>query len=122
MDNDHAEVNRKAGLVESSPSRIRLHGGASGGEGNTNADCLSRYPLPSSAKAPVLDWGKGEILAPATFLAFMASVAKGALGAEEDNDIWNDMDVLHFLKSHRYPSGMAARARDRVYHRAKAYR
>ena len=26
-----------------------------GGTANTNADCLSRYPLPSAANAPVLD-------------------------------------------------------------------
>ena len=26
---------------------------------NTNADCLSRYPLPSDADAPTMDWSKG---------------------------------------------------------------
>ena len=67
------------------------------GKENTNADCLSRYPLSSSAKALVLDWEKGEILAPATFLAFMAGVPRGTPDAEEDNDIWNDVDVLHFV-------------------------
>ena len=92
------------------------------GKENTNADCLSRYPLSSSAKAPVLDWGKGEVLAPATFLAFMAGVPRGTPDAEEKNDIWSDGDVLYFLTTHKYPSGMTARDRDRVYHRGKAYR
>ena len=35
---------------------------------NTNADCLSRYPLPSDADAPSMDWSKGEIRPVATFL------------------------------------------------------
>ena len=92
------------------------------GKENTNAGCLSRCLLPSLAKAPVLDWRKGEILAPATFPAFMAGVKRGLPKIEEDNDIWNDMGVLHFLTTHQYPSGVTARARDRVYHQAKAYR
>ena len=41
------------------------------GTDNTNADCLSRYPLPSDADAPIMDWTKGEIMVPATYLAFM---------------------------------------------------
>ena len=57
-----------------------------------------------------------------TFLAFMVGVTRRAPRAEEDNDIWNDMDVLHFLTTHQYPSEMSAKARGRVYHWAKAYR
>ena len=50
------------------------------GVDNTNADCLSRYPLPSDADAPSMDWSKGEIMPVATFLAFMAGVTNGATG------------------------------------------
>ena len=42
--------------------------------------------------------------------------------ADKERDIWHDLEVLHFLKIHHYGSGMSARSRDRVYHRAKAYR
>ena len=31
------------------------------GTANINADYLSRYPLPSAANAPILDWTKGEV-------------------------------------------------------------
>ena len=59
---------------------------------NTNADCLSRYPLPSDAGAPSMDWSKGEIMPVATFLAFMVGVTRGVAGggtsaAKEDQDI-----------------------------------
>ena len=50
------------------------------GVGNTNADCLSRYPLPSDADAPSMDWSKGEIMPVATFLAFMVGVPHAAAG------------------------------------------
>ena len=52
------------------------------GVDNTNADCLSRYPLPSAADAPTLDWTKGEILASATFLAFMVDIPSPSTDAE----------------------------------------
>ena len=32
------------------------------------------------------------------------------------------MEVLHFLKTHKYGSGLSARERDRMHHGAKAYR
>ena len=57
------------------------------GTANTNADCLSRYPLPSAADALVLDWTKGEVLAPATFLAMMVGAAPSTDVAEEERDI-----------------------------------
>ena len=62
---------------------------------NTNADCLSRYPLPSDARAPAMDWSKGEIMPVATFLAFMVGVPHATLGGEasvvvEEKDIWMD--------------------------------
>ena len=53
------------------------------GSDNTNADCLSRYPLPSEADAPILDWTKGEIMAPATHLAFMVGETEQTEGEEE---------------------------------------
>ena len=42
--------------------------------------------------------------------------------AAEEKDIWHDVEVLHFLKTYNYEQGMSARNRDRVYHKAKAYR
>ena len=49
---------------------------------NTNADCLSRYPLPSDADAPAMDLSKGEIMPVATFLAFMVGVPHTAAGGD----------------------------------------
>ena len=67
------------------------------GTANTNADCLGQYPLLSVADAPVLDWTKGEVLAPATFLAMMAGTGAPADAAEEESDMWDDAEVLHFI-------------------------
>ena len=92
---------------------------------NTNADCLSRYPLPSEAGAPSMDWGKGEIMPIASFLAFMAHQVTSGGGnaiAEEDRDIWRDAAVLHFIQTHKHGRGQSAKERDRVYRRAKSYR
>ena len=57
------------------------------GTENTNVDCLSHYPLPSDAAAPVLDWTKGEIMAPATFPAFMVGDVLPAQPGEEEMDM-----------------------------------
>ena len=59
---------------------------------NTDVVCLSRYPLPSNADAPSMDWAKGEIMSVATFLAFMVGVPQaaeggGASAAEGEKDI-----------------------------------
>ena len=92
------------------------------GVANTNADCLSRYPLPSVENAPVLDWTKGEVLAPVTFLAFMVGTSAPSVRVEEERDIWNDVEVLRFIQTFKYGTGLSAKERDRVYRRAKAYR
>ena len=96
------------------------------GAANTNADCLSRYPLPSDADAPLLDWTKGEVLSPVTFLAFMAeatsATATATATAPEEKDIWSDVEVLRFIQTFKYGMGLSAKERDRVYRRAKAYR
>ena len=92
------------------------------GTANTNADCLSRYPLPSAADAPLLDWAKGEVLAPTTFLALMAGATTPTDVSEEERDIWHDTDVLHFIQTHKYRDGLSAKMRDRIYRRAKSYR
>ena len=57
------------------------------GVDNTNADCLSRYSLPSDADAPLMDWSKGEIMLAATFLAFMVGVTTTTPAGEEERDI-----------------------------------
>ena len=72
----------------------------------SNADCLSRYPLPSAANAPVLDWTKGEVLAPVTFLALMVGATPASDVAEEERDIWEDAEVLNLLIM---PAGSAIR-------------
>ena len=90
------------------------------GVDNTNADCLSRYPLPSDADAPLMDWSKGEIMPPAAYLAFLATPANR--GTEEEKDIWHDSPVLKFLQTHKYEQGLSVKGKDRVYRRAKAYR
>ena len=89
---------------------------------NTNADCLSRYPLPSDAGAPSMDWAKGEIMPVATFLAFMshhvAAAGGGSTVAEEERDA----AVLHFIQTHKRGSGQSAKERERVYRGARSYR
>ena len=94
---------------------------------NTNADCLNRYPLPSDAGVPSMDWAKGEIMPLATFLAFMggvpqATVGGGAPSADEERDIWMDEALLLFIQTHKHGKGQSAKERDRIYRRAKAYR
>ena len=80
---------------------------------NTNADCLSRYPLPSNAATPVLDWTKGEV---------MVGNALPTHAGEEEKDIWSDVEVLRFLQTYKYGDGLSAKERDRIYRRAKGYR
>ena len=91
------------------------------GTDDTYADCLSRYPLPSDAVASVLDWTKGEIMAPTTFLAFMVGNHLTTHPGEEATDIWNNVEVRRFLQTHKYGDGLSAKERDRIYRRAKAY-
>ena len=57
------------------------------GTANTNADCLSRYPLESTEDAPELDWSKGEVLVPANFLALMVGTAGSTTPVEGEKDI-----------------------------------
>ena len=80
------------------------------GTANTNADCLNRYPLSSAANAPVLDWTKGEVLAPATFLALMVGAAPTTNVAEEERDIWEDTEVLNLILTHKYYDGLSAKS------------
>ena len=44
------------------------------GEENTNANCLSHNPLPFSTHL-LLDWSKGEVMAPSTYLAMMVGLS-----------------------------------------------
>ena len=41
---------------------------------------------------------------------------------KEERDIWDDAEVLHFIRTHKYPDGLSAKARYRIYRRAKSYR
>ena len=87
------------------------------GVDNTNADCLSRFPLVSKENAPILDWSTGEI---PTYQTAMA--ARAAAPPREEKDIWGDKEVLHFIQTHRHSKGLSAQERDRVYRRARGYR
>ena len=51
----------------------------------------------------------------------MAKPIADAVRAEE-NDIWEDVEVLRFLQTHQYGIGLSAFNKDWVYHRAKSYR
>ena len=70
---------------------------------NTNADCLSRYPKKASGKEPILpDWNRADYnLSPSKVFAFTTIVQ-----LERDqllqSEIWDDIPLLHFLKTHRY--------------------
>ena len=52
----------------------------------------------------------------------MAGAAPTIDMAEEERDIWEDTEVLNFILTHNYHDGLSAKARDRIYRRAKSYR
>ena len=52
----------------------------------------------------------------------MAGAAPSSDAAEEERDIWDDAEVLHFILTHKYQDGLSAKTRDRIYRRAKSYR
>ena len=80
------------------------------GVDNTNAECLSRYPLVSDQNAPVLDWSRGEI-PPCQAMA----VLEGVVTSLGKKDIWTDEEVLHFIWTHQHTKGLTAQERDRIY-------
>ena len=90
---------------------------------NTNADCLSRFPKDAPLNEPPLpDWNKGDYnVTPATVFAFMG---EQPLEKDEENrlDIWEDTQVLHFLKNHKYQNNLTPLQKDKVYRRAKGFR
>ena len=68
---------------------------------NSNADCLSRYPLPSSAEAPFLDWAKGDVMGPANFLSICLGAKFGAFRRRRFADFSiavRMLDVMEFSK------------------------
>ena len=87
------------------------------GVDNTNADCLSRFPLVSDKNAPVLDWSRGEIPS-----CQAMAVLGGQAPSREEKDIWADEEVLHFIQTHQHTKGLTAQERDRIYRRARGYR
>ena len=52
----------------------------------------------------------------------MAGAAPSPDVVEEERDIWEDTEVLHFILTHKYHDGLSAKTRDRIYRRAKSYR
>ena len=122
MDYDHSKLTGKLArwslLLQEYDFTVEHRAGIA----STNADCLSHYPLPSAADAPLLDWTKGEVLAPTTLLAQMAGATTPTGVSEEERDIWHDAKVLHFIQTHKYHNGLSAKMRDGIYRRAKSYR
>ena len=45
----------------------------------------------------------------------MVEAAPSTDVAEEERDIWDDAEVLHFIQTHKYPNGLSAKSRDRIY-------
>ena len=87
------------------------------GVDNTNAECLTRFPLMSEENAPILNWSRGEI---PTYQTAMATGA--AVPSREETNIWGGKEVLHFIQTHQHGKGLSAQERDRVYKRSRGYR
>ena len=71
------------------------------GVDNTNADCLSRFPLVSDQNALVLDWSRGEIPPCQAMVAL-----EGEAPSLRKRDIWADKEVLHFIQTHQHTKGL----------------
>ena len=80
------------------------------GVDNTNAECITRFPLMSEESAPILNWSRGKI---PTYQTAMAAGA--AAPSREEKDIWGDKEVLQFIQTHQQSKGLSAQERDRVY-------
>ena len=52
----------------------------------------------------------------------MAAVGSPLPRKEEAKEIWEDVEVLRILQTHKYGCGLGAKERDRVYRRARGYR
>ena len=91
------------------------------GTANVNVDCLSRYPRPSTDEAPFLYLTKGEIMALATYVAMMARGANPLHTIKEGKKMWDDVEVLRLLRTHKYSNGLSAKTRDRIFRRARGY-
>lgn len=61
-------------------------------------------------------------MAPETYLAMIVGLSTLVQDGEEEKDIWDDVDVLRLLQTHKYGNGLGANMRDRIYKRAKIYR
>ena len=89
---------------------------------NTNADCLSRYPKKASGKEPILpEWNRGDYnISPEKVFSFMSTVQPDSEQLLQ-SEIWDDLPVLHFLKTHQYLA-LSPLEKDRVYRRARGFR
>ena len=92
------------------------------GTDNANVDSLSRYPVPSTNGALVLEWTGGEIMVLATCFSMMAGAAIPLHATEEEKEIWDDVEVLRLLQTHAYGNGLIAKTRDCIYRYARSYR
>ena len=67
-----------------------------------------------------MDWTKCEIMTSATYFAMMASATNPLHATEGDIEIWDDVEVLRLLQTHKYSNGLSAKTRD--HKRARCYR
>lgn len=96
------------------------------GTENKNADYLSRYPQPAEeADGIIPDWGRGDYnIGPEAYFAFMARRVENESGVGERSrvEIWEDTNVLDFLRTHKDGEHLGVLERDRVYRRVTQYR
>ena len=68
------------------------------------------------------DWEKGDNnIHPATLISCMA-VLSTTQAEDSGSEIWDDIDTLDYLRTHKYNTHLDPKAKDRVYHRAKQFR
>ena len=82
---------------------------------NANANRSSRYPLPSTMGALAVDWNKGYIMAPVFYFAMMACAADPLHVTKDEKEIWDNVEVLRLLQTHKYGNGLSAKTRDCIY-------
>ena len=95
MGNDHAEVDRKIGAMEYAFRMVHR-----AGTKNANAYYLSRNSLPSTNGARVIDWTKGEIIAPATYFPRMEGVTHPLHATEEEKEKHPKVISIKIRKGH----------------------
>ena len=53
---------------------------------------------------------------------YLAGTADPLHAANEGKEMWDDVEVLRLLETHKYDNGLSAKTQYRIYHRARGYR